>query len=464
MKAMTTQYQTRFERFLGWLQKVDDHAKFHLELLDKVELALATREQTAREDRRELAEKLRRWRYQHLNEHARVLDRQHEDFIDLLELSANELLGYVARPPRQTRHAIRDATLEAGSVAEAVALLHSDIALERLIGRAAELTWGDATAHVTTAESVQRSILLYAPLYVSSDCVNYCLYCGFRYPLDIERRHLTVAEAVAQARVLHSYAFRHVLIVGGDFPSRTTTAYYQELIREICKLGITPAVEIAAQSLESYGELQSAGICGVTLYQETYNEGLYAKYHVRGPKSSFHWRLEALDRAAEAGVARLGLGILLGLADPRADLRCLMRHAAYLAHRFPDRRLAVSLPRIHKAPAGFQAPYPVSDDELIRLYCLLRIAFPQAELVLSTRESAALRNRLAKICITQMSAGSSTIPGGYDPNAPSGGEQFPVADNRSPREVADWLRAEGLPFSWEIPRSASPLPFETSQL
>jgi 2-iminoacetate synthase len=293
-------------------------------------------------------------------------------------------------------------------------------------------------------------MLLYAPLYVSSQCVNYCLYCGFRYPLDILRKQLTVEEAVEQAGILRERGFRHLLVVGGDFPSRTTPAYYREIITALVREGLEPGIEIAPQTTAAYAELVTAGVCGLTLYQETYDEELYARYHMRGPKSSYHWRLESHDRAAEAGMPRLGFGILLGLAEPRADLTAMMRHAAYLVERFPDRRLAFSLPRIHEAPKEFQIPYPVSDDDLIRLYCALRIAYPEATLVLSTREAAELRNRLARICITQMSAGSCTSPGGYRPGDEPTGEQFPVADHRSPAEVAAWLRSEGFEVHWSF--------------
>ncbi len=289
-------------------------------------------------------------------------------------------------------------------------------------------------------------MLLYAPLYVSSDCVNYCLYCGFRYPLDIPRRHLTVEQSLDQARILAQRGFRHILVVGGDFPSLTTPDYYSKIISSLAAEGFEPSIEIAPQSTEAYAQLVDSGVGCLTLYQETYDETLYAKHHVRGPKSSYHWRLESHDRAAEAGMRRLGLGILLGLADPRADLLAMLRHAAYLTDRFPDRTLAFSLPRIHEAPAGFEIPYPVSDEDLVRFYCTLRIAFPQAVLVLSTRERAELRNSLAKICITQMSAGSSTVPGGYaadDSAIAAAGEQFPVSDHRSPAEVAAWLEHEG---------------------
>jgi 2-iminoacetate synthase len=146
------------------------------------------------------------------------------------------------------------------------------------------------------------------------------------------------------------------------------------------------------------------------------------------------------------------LGILLGLAKPENDLLALMRHAAYLEARFPDRTLALSLPRIYEAPQGFEPPYRVDDEEFVRLYCALRLAFPRAELVLSTREPAHLRNRLAQICITQMSAGSCTSPGGYGDASPDSrtGQQFPVCDHRSPAEVAAWLAEAGFEPTWDV--------------
>ena len=133
----------------------------------------------------------------------------------------------------------------------------------------------------------------------------------------------------------------------------TTADYYADVARLMVREGVVPMVEIAPQSTIAYAQLASAGVCGVTLYQETYDEALFGEYHVRGPKSGFHWRLESQDRAAEAGMGRLGLGILLGLADPRQDFLALLRHGEYLHRRFPQCTLAFSLPRIHEGPEGF---------------------------------------------------------------------------------------------------------------
>ncbi len=295
-------------------------------------------------------------------------------------------------------------------------------------------------------------MLLYVPLYLSSYCTNHCVYCGFRQPNQIERKHLGIDEALHQADILAGRGFRHILLVAGDYPKLTRTEYFVEIIRALVERGIRPAVEIAPQSNDSYAAMVQAGACGVTLYQETYNRELYGLYHPRGSKVSYDWRLEGLQRAAEAGVERLGLGVLLGLANPQEDLTALIRHGTALQERFPGRTLAFSLPRIHEAPREFTTPYPVDDETFVRMYCTLRLTFPRAELVLSTRESIALRDRLARICITQMSAGSSTTPGGYeDSEESSSGQQFPVGDRRDPAEVAAWLEGQGLEVVWDIP-------------
>ena len=350
--------------------------------------------------------------------------------------------------------AIRDTSFDV-PLAEGLHCLSGGDDLDRVARQAADITAehfgpiGDSS----DATSTRRRMLLYAPLYLCSHCVNHCTYCGFRAPLRIAREHLSHELAMGEVHVLRKWGFRHILLVAGDFPRLTTPEYFAEIIRASLDRGVRSAVEIAPQATKDYRRMVEAGAVGVTLYQETYVERLYALYHPAGSKGSYDWRLEGLDRAAEAGMRRLGLGILLGLADPAEDLVALMRHACYLEDRYPDRTIAFSLPRIHQAPEGFVPPYEVDDETFVRLYCTLRIAFPRAELVLSTREPAELRNRLARICITQMSAGSRTTPGGYDhPSDSDDGQQFPVSDQRSPAEVAQWLSEAGFQPTWEVSR------------
>ncbi len=445
------------ETFADWIRATDHHASHHLRLLEQAQQMLAggvgdARTKEGVQRRVELATQLERWRYQHLKRRPRDLSRQDRELVEALDLAANALAGRPGREPRHTWQVIAGTT-PIDCLAAVDYCLQREVALDRVCREAADATEEYFTlAPSDNSDARQRRMLLYAPLYLSNHCTNHCVYCGFRYPQATERKHLDFEEAQRQIDVLHGRGLRHVLLVAGDFPHLTTTGYFARITRYMVDRGIQPAIEIAPQDTASYATLAEAGVRGVTLYQETYHEELYSLYHPRGSKALFDWRLEGLDRAAEAGMQRLGLGILLGLADPRADLLALTRHGDYLRQRFPDRTLAFSLPRIHQAPPDFQTPYPVDDETFIRMYCALRWAFPQAELVLSTRESPSLRDRLAGICITQMSAGSCTAPGGYAEESASAapGEQFPVCDDRSVAEMARRLETAGIAARWEI--------------
>ncbi len=446
---MTTASLVPLRTFADWIVATDDHAERRLALLDEAERILAGREPASIEARRTLAARLERWRYQMLNERHASWTQRDRQLADALDLAANRLAGRALRSARWPRGAVLNPAPDDPGLREIARALDPATPLETLAARAAELTHRHFT--LRRNGTAVRRMFMYAPLYLSNLCINHCLYCGFRHPNPIERVHLNVEQALREADVLVARGFRHILLVAGDYPSRTSIEYYTEVIGALCQRGVIPSVEIAPQATEGYEALVAAGARGVTLYQETYQPALYAHYHPRGPKVSFDWRLEGIERAAEAGMKRLGLGVLLGLGPPREELLALVRHGRYLMARFPQCKLAFSLPRIHEAPQGFVPPYPVEDELFVRMYCALRLAFPQAELVLSTREMPALRDRLARLCITQMSAGSSTAPGGYHEatcTSPAG-EQFPVADHRSVPEVLESLEAAGMAPIWE---------------
>ncbi len=450
---MTIRTRLALPPLCEWLRRVDDHAEARIALLNRAVAVLGAECEASEDERSQLAEKLERWRYQHMNARPGAIRGDDKRLLDALDRTANELLGgQPVREPRRTRELLQDDSLVTGRIAEASEMLEQSYPLDDLIEQARALTierFGDPASQETPG--AERRMLLYAPLYLSNHCVNYCTYCGFRHPLQIDRVHLRFDQAKAEADILIGRGFRHLLVLGGDFPRWTTPEYYAEVIEYLTGQGVSAAVEIAPQSTAGYRKLVEAGTCGVTLYQETYDERRYSGYHPRGTKAAYDWRFEGLDRAAEAGMKRLGLGILLGLADPAEDLAAMMRHAAYLQSRYPDRTIAFSLPRIHDAPEGFRPPFEVDDDHFIRCYCVLRLAFPDSPLVLSTRENAQLRDRLATICITQMSAGSSTAPGGYQcVELESSREQFPITDHRSVETVAGWLTQHAFRLTWEI--------------
>ncbi len=483
--------------FWQWLEIHDEHAAHHRGQLEDALQVLEGDADSAIGTRESLSENVERCRYQLLKKLAEQISATDQAMLDQLDMLAHRLAGRGQRLPRGPRVAIQQDTSAAVgedlTEEEIERYLRSDDAAEELFRRATELTWRwfscdqhtlpfqgspveqDSSTAQPLAESssaprkrthtvpaggrlgrpANRTMVLYTPLYLSSHCVNYCSYCGFRFGEDIERRHLTEQEALEQADILAARGFRHVLLVAGDFPKLTSTAYFANIIRALQHMGLEIAVEIAPLSTAGYAELVEAGACGVTLYQETYDSRRYADYHWRGTKAAYDWRLEAPERAAEAGMARLGLGVLLGLAEPTAELVALIRHGRYLQARFPHLQLSFGLPRIHEAPGDFTPPYVVDDALFVRLYAVLRLAFPRAHLVLSTRESVDLRSRLAQLCVTQMSAGSSTAPGGYEADQgeldgpdQADREQFPIADHRPVSEVDSWLEQHGFAVRW----------------
>ncbi|MFW6125284.1 MAG: radical SAM protein [Pirellulales bacterium] len=440
---MTSDLMNSLGGFADWVRTHHAHAGHRVHLLRQAQRLLEQGggERPARLD---LADRLERWRYQHLHEvEGRPSDADRR-LIDGLDGLGRRVAGLRRRPPRATCEAV-----DSEGAAEALDRIERWLGPEAPLGPLTDTARRLTAEHFVDRRTGRRRMLLYAPLYLSSHCVNYCVYCGFRYPNRIQRRHLDRRAALQQTDILARRGFGRILLVAGDFPALTTTEYFREIIEALRQRDLEAAVEIAPQSAGGYARLAEAGACGVTLYQETYDRELYALYHPQGSKADYHWRLEGLDRAGESGIPRLGLGVLLGLAEPWGELRAMVRHAQYLNDRFPTHRLAFSLPRIHQAPPGFETPYPVGDETLLRMYCALRIAFPRAELVLSTREPPELRDRLARECITQFSAGSRTAPGGYSQACTrQGGEQFPVSDRRTPAEVADWLRAAGFEVTW----------------
>ena len=444
-----------------WVYEKDEHADSRLVVLSQ---ALQWLDRPAVERSvagREIAEKLDRWRYQFLSRHAGRITAQDQEFLEFLDTLAGPLIQRPTKVARGVRQAVMD-------VDAAQRPLAPPDNRDDLIRRATLLTaqrfsspsstWPqaeldhDLTQAGRSGSSRLRCMVLYAPLYLSNYCTNYCDYCGFRFTQETPRVHLSGKEAWQQAKILMERGFRHLLLVAGDFPRLTSTEYLADIIHPLRDEGLSVGVEIAAQTVSGYSDLVEAGASSVTLYQETYDERLYAQYHSRGSKSAFDWRLEALDRAAEAGMGRLGLGFLLGLNDPWQELAALIRHGKYLQKRFPNVRLSFSLPRIHDAPKDFRIRFPVSDSTLLALYCLLRLSFPEAHLVLSTREPADLRNELARVCITQMSAGSSTAPGGYGDSDTKhrGGEQFPVCDLRTVQQVVAWLKENDFDVLWDL--------------
>ena len=304
-------------------------------------------------------------------------------------------------------------------------------------------------AREVTLQRFGRAVRLFAPLYVSNACLSSCTYCGFSKGLDVARRTLSVDEVVAEASTLVDRGFRHLLLVSGEHRVEVSADYLVSCVEAL--RGLVPSLSIETQtwSDDTYARLVEAGLEGVVHYQETYDRERYAEVHVAGWKRDYDRRLASTERAAESGVRRLGIGALLGLSsDWRADVATVAEHAAWLQRGYWRTEVTVALPRIKPSASGFQPLVPVSDADYVQALCALRLAAPEAGIVLSTREPAALRDGLVRIAVTHMSAGSSTEPGGYS-HPGEAQEQFAVSDERTPAEVAAMLRAAGYDPVWK---------------
>ena len=327
-----------------------------------------------------------------------------------------------------------------------------------------------AEAAAVTRHHFGRTMRLFAPLYVSNECVNNCAYCGFSRDNPIFRVTLTLDQVVKEARHLEAEGFRHVLLVAGEHPKFVSDGYLEDCIRAIKPFIPTVAIEVGPMEQPEYERMVQAGAEGLVVYQETYDRTAYGEYHTAGPKKDFDWRLVCPERGYEGGFRRIGLGALLGLADWKTEALGLAAHLEYMQNHGWKANYTISFPRLRPAAGGFQPKHPVADREFIQLLCAFRLCFPQVGIVLSTRESPALRDALLPIGITAMSAGSHTEPGGYTgqgkddlhltvkgrrvemerrscDDAATG--QFDISDHRTPGEVADLLAQRGFDPVWK---------------
>ena len=304
-------------------------------------------------------------------------------------------------------------------------------------------------AHRLTVRRFGKTIHMYAPIYLSNECLTTCTYCGFAKDLEIVRRTLTVAEALREAEALTAHGFRHLLLLTGEHQKITGVDYLEQALRALSRVVPQLSIEVQVWSEDEYRRLAAAGCDGVVIYQETYDRAAYRDYHVAGRKRDYDWRLEGPERAGRAGVRRLGVGALLGLHAPwREEAIATAAHARFLTRRFWRSEITVSVPRIRPSASGYVPRADVSDRELAQTICALRLFLPDAGIVMSSREAAGFRDALVPLGVTHTSAGSHTEPGGYtEPGEAEG--QFEVNDTRSPEQVAAALSGIGYDVVWK---------------
>ena len=326
-------------------------------------------------------------------------------------------------------------------------------------------------SRMITRRNFGRTMRLFAPLYVSNECVNNCSYCGFsRDNNAILRVTLTVEQVVAEAKHLVAQGFRNILLVAGEHPRFVSDGYLEECIRALRDFVPTIGIEVGPMEAPEYEHMVKAGAEGLVVYQETYDRGIYADMHTAGPKKDFDWRLACPERGYAGGFRRIGIGALFGLSDWRLEALRLAAHLEHLYKHCWKSTFTAAFPRLRPAAGGFTPMTDFPDWALVQTICAFRITFPEVGIILSTRESAPLRDALAPLGITVMSAGSHTEPGGYtgagnddlhltvrgkrvevetkaETNRAEG--QFGIADQRSPQSVAEMLRQRGLDPVWK---------------
>jgi 2-iminoacetate synthase len=333
-------------------------------------------------------------------------------------------------------------------------------------------------AHTLTQQRFGKVIRLFAPLYLSNECINNCKYCGFSRDNPILRVTLSVEEVLREAKSLHEQGFRNILLVAGEHPKFVSGNYLRDCTAALHTEWPSISLEVGPMETEEYRPIVQAGGEGLVVYQETYDRAIYDDMHTAGPKKNFDWRVETAERAYAAGFRRLGIGALFGLADWRYEALCVAAHADYLLRNCWKAYVTISLPRLRPCAGEFQPLTHMTDRDLAQLICAFRLMFPDIGLVLSTREQAKLRDGLIPLGITMVSAGSHTEPGGYTGagkenihhtergrivelasgssewapqknHATNATGQFEIADERSPQEVAALIRKLGYEPVWK---------------
>lgn len=363
-----------------------------------------------------------------------------KDFID--DAKIESLLEKADRPDRKRVEEIIAKALELKGISPEETAVLLQTRDEEMIGR----IW--AAAREIKEGIYGNRLVLFAPLYIANHCSNDCLYCGFRRSNnEMTRVALTMHQIANEVRVLQREGHKRLLMLCGEHPGRSGLDYFVEAIEtayavktdkggEIRRIN----VEIAPLTVPEFKRLKTTKIGTYLLFQESYHHETYRRMHPSGPKADFAWRLTAMHRAQEGGIDDVGVGALFGLYDHRYEVLGLLFHALQLEKDCGVGPHTISIPRLQpamNAPAAIQPPHPVSDRDFKTLVAILRLAVPYTGIILTTRESPALRNDVFNLGVSQISAGSRTDPGGYDHDSSERfrASQFNLGDTRTPDEV-----------------------------
>lgn len=297
-------------------------------------------------------------------------------------------------------------------------------------------------ANAVTEQYFGKEIHIYAPLYISNICDNECTYCGFKHSNPIKRRHLTFEEIEKEAIYISKTLGIHSIILLTGESCINSIEYLKTSIKILKKYFSTVIIEVQPLSQNEYEILYEAGLDGVTVYQECYHKKTYSKYHLKGNKTDYNYRLETPKRAALANLRAINIGTLFGLGSPVEEAFLAGIHLKYLINNFLGSQFSISLPRIKEAYRNIKPENIVSDKDFVQFLLAYRLAFPMAGINISTRESKNFRDNLLPLGVTKYSAGSVTEVGGYSLSNNSE-PQFETDDHRSVQEIVSMLKTNG---------------------
>ena len=296
-------------------------------------------------------------------------------------------------------------------------------------------------AYAETIRQFGHVICMFAPLYLANYCVNRCAYCGFNATNSIKRAALSLDQVDKEAAAISATGMKEILFLTGESRKVSPPSYMKDCVKVLRKYFTNIALEVYPLETEEYKMLVEAGVDGFTMFQECYNKERYAQVHLGGPKTNYHFRLDAPERACKAGMRTIGLGALLGLHELPSEAFFTGLHVYYLQHKYDACDFAVSLPRLCAHIGSFQPYTTVSDRDIVQIMTALRIFLPRIGITVSTREEPAFRDNLIGLGVTKMSAASSTEVGGYAEHTSD--DQFDISDKRSVDEVAASIRKKG---------------------
>lgn len=301
-----------------------------------------------------------------------------------------------------------------------------------------------------TEERFGRTMSMFIPLYITNSCTNSCVYCGFHISNPMARTILTPEEIENEYKAIKKLGpFENLLIVTGENPAKAGVPYIAKALDLAKPYFSNLKIEVMPLKTEEYAELVHHGLNGVICFQETYNKARYNVYHPRGMKSKFEWRVNGFDRMGQAGVHSIGMGVLIGLEDWRTDVTMMAYHLRYLQKHYWKTKYSVNFPRMRPAEnEGFQPNVIMSDKELAQVTFAMRIFDHDVDISYSTREPAYIRDNMATLGVTTMSAESKVNPGGYH-TYPQALEQFTVSDERTAKVINARLKELGREPVWK---------------